>query len=459
MAEKDKPENQPDAEKDKTEKEPDAGKGSTEKKPDGEKDKAEKKPEDERDSSAKSPRENGGDRVREHRVWVRVLLVLATILTFFAMFSVWVNRQALNTNDWVSTSSQLLEDPEIRAQLAPYLVDQLFTHVNVEARLAAALPPRAQALAGPAAAGLQQLGNKAALRLLDSPKVQQAWRNANRAAHQKLIKVINGGGKVVTTQGGDVTLNTRALVEALAQKLGIEQSKVNAVSQQLQGAKGQAAKKTLQQKTGVQLPANTGQLVILHSNHLKTVQNGAKAIRHLAVWLTILGLLLFVLAVYLARGWRRETLRTVGFCFLGLGLLVLLARTALGNKVVENLVTNESVRPAGHSVWSIGTGLLQEEAQAMAGYGIVIILAAWIAGPGRLATRIRRLLAPAMREQPGLVYGVLAIVLLLVIAWEPTRALGEFWPALLFILLVVFGVEVLRRRTIREFPEAQTAVG
>jgi hypothetical protein len=60
-----------------------------------------------------------------------------------------------------------------------------------------------------------------------------------------------------------------------------------------------------------------------------------------------------------------------------------------------------------------------------------------------------------MRGQPGLVYGVLAIVLLLVIAWEPTRALGEFWPALIMILLVVFGVEVLRRRTIREFPGAQ----
>ena len=46
---------------------------------------------------------------RVHRFLVPLLLVLATIIGIPAAFAVWVNRQALNTSNWSSTSGKVLE--------------------------------------------------------------------------------------------------------------------------------------------------------------------------------------------------------------------------------------------------------------------------------------------------------------------------------------------------------------
>ena len=46
------------------------------------------------------------------------LVVLASVVAFVAMFSVWVNRQVLNTDNWTATSSRLLEEQVIRDRVA-----------------------------------------------------------------------------------------------------------------------------------------------------------------------------------------------------------------------------------------------------------------------------------------------------------------------------------------------------
>ena len=76
---------------------------------------------------------SGAPRVakRAHRFLVPVLLVLATIIGIAATFAVWVNRQALNTSNWSSTSSKILEDKQVQTALSAYLVHELFNNVNV----------------------------------------------------------------------------------------------------------------------------------------------------------------------------------------------------------------------------------------------------------------------------------------------------------------------------------------
>ena len=96
------------------------------------------------------------------------------------------------------------------------------------------LPKQLQPLAGPAAAGLQQLAGSAAPKVLASPQAQAAWVQANIAAHKELLKVLNGGGPVASTKAGVVTLNLHALVSQLAATLGIS-SQVAAVQSKLAG--------------------------------------------------------------------------------------------------------------------------------------------------------------------------------------------------------------------------------
>lgn len=70
---------------------------------------------------------------RAHRFLVSMLLVLATIITVPAAFAVWINRQALNTANWSSTSGKILENRQVQTALSAYLVNDLFHNVNVSA--------------------------------------------------------------------------------------------------------------------------------------------------------------------------------------------------------------------------------------------------------------------------------------------------------------------------------------
>jgi hypothetical protein len=202
------------------------------------------------------------------------------------------------------------------------------------------------------------------------------------------------------------------------------------------------------------LPPDAAQITIVRSDQIGFAQDAVRILRDLAIVLTVLALALFALAVYLARGWRRVALRSVGVAFVVIGLTVLVARSLAGTAVVGALTTTPSVEPAANSAWEIGTSLLRAGAVAMVGYGVLIILAAWLAGPSRAATTLRRGLAPYLRERL-VAYTALAVIVLLVLWWNPTPGTSRLLPTLVLIALLVAGLEALRRLTLREFPDAE----
>jgi hypothetical protein len=87
-------------------------------------------------------------------------------------------------------------------------------------------------------------------------------------------------------------------------------------------------------------------------------------------------------------------------------------------------------------------------------YGIVVVAAAWIAGPSRPAVAIRRVAAPTMRDHPVVIYGLVTVVLLIILLTGPTDG-QRIYPLLVLFALAYVGVEVLRRQTVREFPAGQ----
>src|SRR5436190_2246669 len=301
-----------------------------------------------------------------HRILVPVLVALAGLLTFVAIFSIWINRQALNTDNWVSTSDRVLQNADVQRQLSIFLADQLSANVDVQAELEKALPPRLAPLAAPAAGALNQLAPQVAQRALATPQVQTLWSDANRAAHETFLKIVDGGGSTVSTNGGQVTLDLGSLVAQIGGRLGV-------------GA-----------NLASKIPADAGQITILKSDQLSAAQSIASLIRHLPIVLTLLVLLLYALAVYLARGRRRRTLRSVGFAFIVAGAIALIARSLAGTAVVDALTHTEAVKPAAEAVWSIGTSLLVTVASSAIAFGILVVIGAWLAGSTRLAVALRR---------------------------------------------------------------------
>ncbi len=369
-------------------------------------------------------RAGGADR---GRLVPTILIVIASILLFLAAFAIWVKRQALETDTWVETSSELLEDDDIEVALANFIVTELYANVDVEARVAQILPPELQGLAGPAAGALRELALRTAEEALSRPAVQSLWEEANRAAHEKLLAVIDDGD---AAQDGDVTLDLGTIVGSIGEEVGVGANLAD------------------------KLPANAAQLEILKADQLEAAQTGVRILKTLVWLLAAIAIVLFALAIYLARGRRRETARATGIALLVVGALVLLGHKLAGNAVVDSLTTTAAAEPAANATWTIGTSQLVAIGQAGLAYGIVLILGAWFAGPTSWATSARRAIAPYM-SQPYIAYAALAVLLILIFWWGPTEATKRLIPSLLLIVLAVIGFEALRRQVVREFPDAR----
>jgi Short C-terminal domain len=389
------------------------------------------------------------------RRWlINAMFAVAVVVGVFAVLAVWVNRQVLNTGNWTNTSSQLLADPTIEAAVGGVLVNQLFSSVDVASEIKSVLPSQVSGLAAPATAGLRALAVQVAPQVLSTATVQNAWRLANRTAQLELLRILNGGSKTISTSNGVVSLQLHPLLTQLAAQLGL-QEQLTSVQSKIQGSTGEAARSTVQQKLGVTLPPLSGNIVILRSSQLKTAQNIVKAIKGLALVLPLVAFGLFILAIRLAVGRRRVAIRTTGCCLVGIGLITVLARRLIGDAVVNSLVKVPSDKPAVHQVFRIGTSLLYDSAIALITYGAVIVIGAWIAGSTRPAVAVRRTLAPSLREYPQYVYAVAAAALLLLVIWGPFPSTRQPIPVVGIAVVLVLGIQALRRMTAREFPDAR----
>jgi hypothetical protein len=357
-------------------------------------------------------------------------VALGSLLAFLSVFAIWIERQALNTDDWVSTSGRFLQNETIRHALSDYLVDQLYENVNVEKELEEKLPKDIKELAGPAAGGLRQFLGDGVEKVLETSTAEQLWEDANRAAHEQLLAVIENKKEAVSTENGEVTLNLGSLITNLAGQIGFAQ--------------------TLAEK----LPPDAAKIHILRSDQLKTAQNIVAAIKGLALVLSILTFLIFGLAIYLSREGRWVTVLFSGIGLIAAGFAVIVARHIAGGIVVDQLVKQESVKPAGEAAWSIGTSLMTSIAATVIVVGVLFAIAGWLASPSRAARETRRVIAPALRDHIPYVYTGLAIVVCIYFLTSATQGLRSFLTTLVVAGMAAFGVHELRKQTAAEFPDA-----
>jgi hypothetical protein len=374
---------------------------------------------------------------KRRNVAVWTLVALATVLAFVSSLTVWTKRQLLDTKAWTNTSSELLADPEIRDALSIRLVDGLYQRVDVAAELRARLPKAAQGAAPAAAAALQTAAVRATEAFLATPRAQALWEQANRRAHGALIRVLEGKDVgPVSTANGAVVLDVRPLLGSIATRLGIEDKLRDRAS------------------------PTTGLIVLLRSDQLGTAQTAVQTLKVLSVFLALVVLALYGIAIWLARGRRRFILQVTGASLFFAGLLVLIVRRIAGNAIVDSLVETRANREPVNHVWALETAMLRDIALALVFYGIAAIVAGWLAGPTRPAVWIRRSLAPTFRRSALAVHGVALAIFLIFVAWGPTGATRRLLGIVILYAVVVVGIEAWRRQTIREFPaEAASPVG
>src|SRR3954451_7923050 len=156
------------------------------------------------------------------RIAVTALLILGTLFWTAFGLGLWAKRQALDTNNWVETSDQLLENEQIRSALAVAMVDRLYDSETVQTRLEEVLPPRLDRLAAPASAALKEIARRNAPRVLGTAAALKAWETATRKALETLLNIVDNG-----VDGRSVSLDLKSLVSEVASGTGLPANAVD----------------------------------------------------------------------------------------------------------------------------------------------------------------------------------------------------------------------------------------
>jgi hypothetical protein len=359
------------------------------------------------------------------RTGVVILLVLATIVWTAAGVAVWAQRQALNTDNWVKTSAAVLRNDQVRNALSTAILQRIYASAPVENQLKETLPDNLKPLAAPIAAGLREVANRNAPKVLGSAAALTAWETANREAHKTLLKLLNGD----LAKNGTVTLNLHDLINQVAAGTGLPAGVAD------------------------RLPANLQTLTILKSDQLKAAQDSVDALKTLTIVLIVVAVLLFAGAIALATD-RRRTVMASGGCIIFSGFLILAIRRLGADYAVNALANTANAGPAVRATIKIGTSLLGDVAWGCILFGLFLVTGGWFLGSGARAAAVRRTTAPALRDHAILIRAGLGFLILLLVIWGPVPWTRHFWTILVFTVAAFLWLERVRHVALQEVGEA-----
>jgi hypothetical protein len=316
------------------------------------------------------------------RTVVAVLLIaLVSLLAPLAVVAVWADRTVTDSDRYVETVAPLIDDPAIQDALAARITAEIFTYIDVEAvtketfdALAArGLPPRIAAqldtLTGPIVNGVHSFVRSQVDTVVGSDAFAAAWVQANRVAHEELVKALTGEGSgAVTVADGAVSVNIAPLIQVAKQQLT-------------------AAGFGLADR----IPAVNAEFVLYRSADLTRIQSGFRILDVLGVWLPIVLLVLAAIGIYVARSHRRA--------FIGAGLGIAGAMLALGIALtvfrrlyLDAIPPDVLPRDAAATLYETLIRYMRASLRRVAVAAVIIAAAAFLTGPSVTAVTVRRIL-------------------------------------------------------------------
>jgi hypothetical protein len=328
-------------------------------------------------------------RRRIRRSVVAVLVAVSCLLVLLSTTVVWAHRTLLDTGTFVGTVGPVFQDPAVASAVATRATDELFTELNLQARLRDALPPKASFAAVPVTNAAKGYVAGELTKVLSSPQFQAIWTAALTATHRQLVAVLRGEKTpVLSTSDGYIVLNTVPLIN---QALG----KVSGLASDLVGKPvtlptitsadpPQQAVNKLSQALGVQLPSNFGEITLVRSSDLATVRQGVKAFDGLTLVLPLVTIVLIALALWLSVNRRRTLLQLA----VGVSLLMIVERRSVLHEqsVLANAAHNPQVALSVLDDLLHGFFVLTAWVLAVA---LVVLVIAVLCGPYRWAVAMR----------------------------------------------------------------------
>ena len=318
-----------------------------------------------------------------------VLIVLGCVLAPLAGVAVWARNQVTNTDRYVATVTPLAADPAVQQAITDQITAQVFTYIDIQALTTQAvdalsarvegrgLPPQAaaalQGLAGPVANGVQGFVRTQVERIVQSQAFEDAWIQANRVAHEALVKALTGeGGGAVTVEGDTVSLNLAPFIQTVKQQL---------VAQGF----------TLAER----IPQVDKSFVLFQSEDITRAQRAFSLLNTLGNWLPVIALILIGIGVYVAKDHRRALIGAgvgvaIGMLLLALSLAVF--RSLYLDAIPAQVLPHDAAAVAYDTI----VRFLRAGLRTVLVLGLVVAAGAFLTGPSVTAVRTRQSLAGAI---------------------------------------------------------------
>jgi hypothetical protein len=360
-----------------------------------------------RSQAGRHAAQNGHERTskprrrRVRRSVVAVLVALSCLLVLLSSTVVWAHRTLLNTGTFVGTVGPVFKDPAVASAVAARATDELFTELNLQARLRDALPPKASFAAVPVTNATKGYVAGELTKVLTSPQFQAIWTATLTATHRQLVAVLRGqNNAAISTSGDYIVLNTVPLIN---QALG----KVSGLASDLAGKPvtlptitsadpPQQAVTKLSAALGVSLPANFGEITLVRSSDLATVRQAVKVFDGLTLALPLVTIALIALSLWLSVNRRRTVLQLA----VGVSLLMIVERRSVLHEqgVLADAAHNPQVAQSVLAGLLHGFFVLTAWVLAVA---LVVLVIAVLCGPYRWAIALRSSVKRTWRSIAG----------------------------------------------------------
>jgi hypothetical protein len=364
-------------------------------------------------------RKPGRRRIR--RSVVAALVALSCLLVLLSTTEVGAHRTLLNTSTFVGTVAPVFQDPAVASVVATRATDELFTELNLQSRLRDALPPKAGFAAVPVTNATKGYVAGELTKVLLSPQFQAIWIGALTSTHYQLVAVLRGQGTAaVSTSGGYIVINTVPLINQAMAKVSGLASDLTGKPVTLPAITSvdppQQAVTKLSKALGVTLPSSFGQITLVKSSDLATVQKGVKAFDRLTLVLPLIAILLIALSLWLSVNRRRTVLQLA----VGVSLLMIAERRVVIHEqgALASAAHNPQVAQSVLGELLHGFFVLTAWVLAMT---LVVLVIAVLSGPYRWAVAIRSRVTRAWRSIAGASSGDRRGQ---VVTWMASRAAG-----------------------------------
>jgi hypothetical protein len=284
-----------------------------------------------------------------------VALVLGCLVLLVANVAVFARTFVFDTDTFADALAPEQPDEEVIAGVADKLSDQIVTATGVQDRIQE-LTPRDNALVADAA---ENIIDDTVRTVMQSDRFREVWRDVVVRAHDRFVALVEGDDRQ------PVLLDLRPAVERVDQSL--EDGGIELIDDA-----------TIEE---------VGEVVALRRAQIDEVRATLDLVRRLVIALPIVALVLIAAAVALAPDRRRMLARA------GVGIVVAMVVTAVVLRITRTAITDRvevDVRRQGvESLWGRLFETLFQQTAALTALGLLIALGAWLAGPARLAVRLR----------------------------------------------------------------------